>query len=480
MSAFQLYLEDIDVSDYVHFNSITEFEQKAEANSIWDFYTDSLDITFDNSIFEITNASADALENFLNKKIQLKYYGNTVLNGIVSEVSYDYTDEAVEVSADSNGKVFINFTIPSASVILKNQNPAGDSVEEISNRIISYVQNQIAEQDLPLTIPGTKIINLETFFPLRTINPGTDIITDFSANASNFINYELDPPAGFAIVLTRNDLYGAYRSNSNNKYYLLYLKQIDPSIFNYNWLIFFAEVGASGFQGEGNWSLTNQNPIGNNFPGYHIPNQNIDPAVVNALKSYLNEENLDIWAKWKFSNSIYYIYINYDNQFQLYRLTVSINNGFIYNYSRDASLGSVMKDIALLTNSICNWNVDGELVFSSRENSFSSILINSEPVELYVEIENKTGEQFEIPAAFADYLTEQSKNDIADFYSGYLQGKFKNFRIVLEQDAIPASKYPLLLKEIQIPVNSTYVNAGIIKQVNFREDLIELKTEVKL
>jgi len=149
--AFKLFIGTVEVSRYVHSDSLEEYNQKVEGDEIWSYYLDNLSFSLDKSVCdEFADIDVDNTHLFYNKTVELYYYGNLVFGGVItSKIGYDYRD-TIDIEAASYGRIVADLEI---STKLENFDVSrGDNLRGCIYQYLFRVNELLTEQNYPFTI----------------------------------------------------------------------------------------------------------------------------------------------------------------------------------------------------------------------------------------------------------------------------------------------------------------------------------------
>ena len=464
MGVFSLQIEGKTVNRFIDQDSLNEFSQITEGNSIWDYRVDSLNIEFDVSILKEFDLDENSLHQLWKKPVKLYYYEIPVLNGVIEEIRYNFINENIEIEIYSWGKVVAKLDIekifPTDSVL--NQWKPQD-VNTILRRFVKYCNSALEANDYDYSFSSTIFLKDYDFPFLKTFNW-----------------YLLKKPKliiqnGNNIICSKWDkIY-----SKGNQHYLL--SEIELIVFN---LIVLAQI-------DSDFKITGYELLSiNNYDSYLYENgyelkKFEDEGILRYIRNIFNDNSITIDNGYaKFGDTYYFIMknpIEYQNYpllgFDILRIEEIEEDKFICNYEEGTNLGQIWKDISIMKNALSFFNVRGVFNFQNRIANLNKLSAKT-PYDVDIEVIDRTFDKIELSENF--FISDNTKNAIINYYEDFLKGKFIKYKMIFDRYEFGANEYPLILKSIPVYIKNKPVDAGIIKEVIFKEEEIEIISEAKI
>lgn len=439
MNAFTLYIDGANINNYVDSASFDSFKSQVEGESIWDFRTDSISFEMDKSYLDDNDILVSKTERMYKKLVVLHYYGQKVFTGAIEEVDYDFDTETLTIEVNSIGKIVSEVTVGSFSTLNVNH-----TLSFMSSHLCA-IANDYLENIYPLKMNCFPILDVVDFPFYRSINV-TEIDLYFD-------------PVGWPLI-RMGYCQGLFYDAQENKYYLKFMRLSETM-----W-IYYLPVLENGVDFDNIISLTEEQ-------GFEkMDSEPIDDSgIIQYIKKiYTKGKDFTFKGTAKFNN-IYYSLIKIGVKLPvIIKIEINPEDKYAHTYN-NSTIGNILKDIAIMTNSIVWIGPDCNLYFQSRDG-----IANYEKKN----VQNLNGKLIqhggvELPEAFI--MADDVETALIDYYDSFLAGQFKRYNARFEHDEFEGD-YPLLLKNLHVTYNN--LNLGLIRSVTYKEDLIEIETEKKI
>ncbi|MCD4692649.1 MAG: hypothetical protein K8R79_07035 [Calditrichales bacterium] len=428
-----------DISEYIHFDSLKDFEQIAEGEGMWVFRVDNIDLDIDISFLDSLNLAKNNIQGLINKQVQVYYYGKLVFNGLIQEVNYDYFDEDLKLGLDSYAKIISNLSV---NYFYTSHYAYGDELDWVIWMLTAKIRTAMKKQNYEY-VEITRNIDVQDYEFMRSVRIETELFPS---------------PKTLPTFYGGTGLYsfeGVYSYN-NNYYYSWRNSTLSPQIW------------VQKLKSDGTLSAVEACPT--DFLGDRIiPMEFGDDKGLEALiKHRLGRTTLNYKCQIKLSDIFYFAIING----LILRIYIDTVDKFIYEYGKEIKIGQILKDFAVVTNSIVH--IDSNLCINYQSRDGRTGLSAKTPVSMEYETETKVGEKLELPVEII--LLDQVREDIINYYDEYLNGNFYKYKTQYDREDFTDAEFPLMLKEVKRVENSL----GIVKKVKYMEDLIEIESERRL
>ncbi len=451
MSCFEVHIDWKDVSSYVIYDSLPSIKLQCEGQSIWDYRTNTVSVSMKDQVFPVLNVSPDKIEQLHNKRMEIKYYGNTIFGGAVETVSYDYKSKILTIHAGDVLRAISQLPPYLIGEVreFKTQNVrTGDTPYEMMDRLFN-------NQKLNLDQSGFDF-NMERYI----------------VDLSDFTDYR---SYVYQLMTFRDNIYGVfaltYATNT-----LIYIPES---------IVSKTPTGCFGYV-VSNDQILNQNALPVFFQGdnYVIPKTELNDDIVCLLKENTGADDISELNITSAIRRPYGTYITFTKgtQFYIVVITESSIDRFIYNYDEKATSGDVLRDLAMLTNGIVAFNpgmqgrFQGILTLQSRDRGTYLADVNPEYVlDFSVETIKNDIDDLELPDNYI--IPPQVRQSIVNNYRDMLNGVFKRSTIsVIWNKLLNTSgklELNLMLKRINVPG----YGGGLIKEATYYPAYIEIVAE---
>jgi hypothetical protein len=481
MPAFSLFISgNIDVSKYVDASSLEEYSQKIEGDGMWDYRLDDLSVSLDKSFLDDFSVKTTELYRIRKWNAYLEYYGKKVFDGVIEEAEYDFNNETVDLGIWGWGKVIADFPVSFIQAQGEQEDITVGYGDGELNSIIS-----VGESPLNIANKLVKGKSVGSWFTLRRLDsPIKQGI--ISGSYSHSPNYKIDMdvkdfPAFKSLVVEDFDTTVlSFEIFDSWKSLLGIYKCIDSDHANYG--RYFGRWWASGtdtlnddyileLKSDGFVDPTNLLLIDDLILNYERAEDEFSSAITTQFERYHNLSNPTYKGKVEFGNDVYWLSAG---QF-LTKITISDEDRFWYRYENE-DVATIQKDIAILTNSL-TWIQDQIIYF--RKRNPTQIFQNKKVLECNYEMIIKN-EDLPLTDSVTKYLADNVLAEIDDFYNKYMAGTFHKYSLVMDKDEFDEDDYPLIAKNLEIILDGEKEKVGTIKEVTYKEDVIELTTELKV
>ena len=440
MSAFKLFIGNVEVSRYVHSDTLEEYVQTVEGDEIWSYYLDNLSFSLDKSVCDLfADVDVDNTHLFNNKTVELYYYGNLVFGGVIgSKIGFDYRD-TIDIEAASYGRIVADLEISQ----FRN---FGNVLRDVIYRYLYTVNTLLTEQNYPFILYNNYFenpINITEFFSLKSFTIST-VVTPFLGGAQIM---QKSPggggegiPMGYYVFSTSgwlNDISIGYR------------------------------LTETGIKETETISVNNEDRV-----YYRIINEIEDTSVINHLKNVYGEGGGLFSNSAVISNSFYVI----RSGGYLIKIIKVKNDKYVFDYKNVISK-DIQKDFGIVTNSITWVGVDKKMYFQNRD-GISGLSVKN-VYDMTSETLVKTSE-LSVSDGLWKHILDDIKDDIHTYYSDYFLGTFIKYKLLISRKEFTEDEYPLKAKRLKVWQNNKIVDCGIIKEATFRENTIEIVAERRI
>jgi hypothetical protein len=451
---FNLTIGGIDVSQYIDNEDLTEISQVAE-DGIWNYKVDSVSVILDKTVLDVFGLDEFTIEGLYKKLVNLQYYGNDILGGIVGEVSYNFDDEELDIEIYSYGKVVNEIDIPG---VFENFWPGGDEFHLIIHSFLWKINDQLEALDYPFKLfnqVDNNPINRIDFPFFRSLNSETLRIRDFA-------NIAVGNPRG---------VYQRYDRLNN--------------IFYDEFYVFYSRIGGnSGYVGyrltedgidvNDDRTLTGQNATLAFLLYYRLAEEWEDDSGIEdyLLATYQFDKSSPTFRGKAKVGEVYYTVVEGD----LFRIFHEQTDDFIFKYE-DENAGQIQKDFAILTNSITWIGPDRKMYYQLRTGG-TGIKNPKNAISLEYEMVDEKDNLLEFPEGII--ISDVVKGDLNDYYQDYLRGIFHVYTSEIDVGEFDSSEFPLILKNLKVKARGKSVDLGVIVSIDYAEDTLEIESQKRI
>jgi len=158
------------------------------------------------------------------------------------------------------------------------------------------------------------------------------------------------------------------------------------------------------------------------------------------------------------------------NTYSLHYWVPTNDDTYSFIYKPDADYGTMLSDLAKMTNSILWVGSDSKIYLQKRDGIEGLPIVK--PISVKSKIIHKTN-VFEIPSAYK--VLENSKDAIVEYFNTFLLGSFYKNSAEIDRRKFDSSDYPLMLKSLEL----TTGNGGALKSVSYKKHTIETESEYR-
>jgi len=518
MGAFRLQIQPadtlLDFSESVPMDAMPGVNLRSEGEMLWDFRADSITIEATRRFLDITGKQPSTLHELRKKNVEIHYYGTRVFVGAVEEIEYNYDTRRTAIRVDSAGLIVSRIQVEEFSTV-QNTMVAPLTNEQILEQIQTLANQALEEKEYDFRVTGY-----------------SDDASNFAANTTivwaNAGLFNLEP------LLDRYQLQAIAQQDDNETPFLLFSRQepvtVDGGIYVPNATVYYRapfdgsiesdlednleRIGsdASATTSSGDdfveaWAYLNGQwveDLGNGQINIHdmestgqsagIANRyryypsgypyTMDPAnPIHLITSFLIQTygaSGDFRGGVSIGDRVYFDGTGSEHESvpgtpghrTIYGVELTEDDRHNYHYASGTTLGQVMKDLAIMTDSMVGFRYD-EGVIVYLEGRDSGPEITTGPLRrLRAVSRNQEEYEFEIPAAYADYVHSFNRQQIADYYEA-----IKNGGSVLFEGEIPiaALEFTPLLPghKIITPAGSL----GKARDIELKERTVTFKAE---
>ena len=166
MNAFTIFVNSVNVNKYVDAESFDGFRSRAEGESIWDFFSDSISFELDRSWLDDSAVPVTNIESIQKYLVELHYYGIKVFTGSVTSADYDHFTETLTIDADSIFKIVCGISVSSWSSSGENHD-----LRRIAKGVVNNAYIYLLENDYPFQVSFFPLIDVVDFSFYRSLIP---------------------------------------------------------------------------------------------------------------------------------------------------------------------------------------------------------------------------------------------------------------------------------------------------------------------
>ena len=518
MTFFQVFISAYNVSDLVSQDSLEEFVTQAEGDSIWDYRSDTIQIQFQRNLFAQLGISSIA--ELRKKTVEIYDASTKIFYGAIIESSYDYKSKIINCEIASigwivsklnagydypeyylRGSKFINTKDRYFRALISTS--GGNTLQEIAERQVNIQNYNLARAGYDLKIKGSLVNNLDISFYksfIESTNPFP--LTQTVGMGTGSVNQEREIPLAYFVY--RDSIQG---NNVLRHYYALY--RIDA----YYYLAWEIENGSlkqfpvySAAPRGDNFMLNSQTRDSNNNMIYWetaVVNDYGKKSVIDRQINYAligeeslsdnSEQYIEYYGVIKIGTKIIAIIelkkvkrsdltgrgktvfdIQNTGVSPVVAYEISDLDVFLFEY-KNATCGKVLKDFAILTDTIVYFTPEGSLVFQNRLASEQVSLSSSSLLKYTEHTIDYSNISFEMPEnIYVDKVLNLSGQYKAYYKELISEGDYIKTIIETPKYLFPF-KSPMLG---QLMIDEK--DCGIIKKMRYTKNTIELTTEKRL
>jgi hypothetical protein len=447
MSPFEFSIAGKSLNRYIGQGDLDVIEQKAEGESLWDYRLDSVSVAMDKSALAEFGLTDLDIYDLNGLDALIKYYGSEVLAGQVESAEIDLNNDELKIDIASYAKIIASQKIIE-SPMTRNIDPLGESLGVAIIRALLLVTPGLIQRGVyPHPAP---VIDVDDFEFMRSVEI-TEIILP-----KKIKNYR-----GEDVKITYIGIY--HKIRHPDVHYLVGMTSNDGLNPVYN----FFHIHSGGVNSA-------PNIIGGSVDTaiYAKSSQMDDSHLLAVVKNKYDWGSPDLDSTCKINDLLYYMFIND----KLLRLDIDQLDRFVYDYT-GGDFGQLLRDFAIASNSMVWIGNDKKIYYQSRFRSRSVLSIKT-PLAFKKSVADHRNEVFELPEAHS--MLNIVKSDLANYYSTFLDGNFARYETTFRREEFPAADFPLIFKNLSVTLRGKIEDCGIIKQVKFREDIIEIESERRL
>ena len=425
---------------YLDAGSLPGYASRAEGDSLWDFRLDALDVELDMSVLPVLGCDVYTVGTLEKSASDLYDDDRKIFGGAVTHVAYDYNTETLSLSLGSYGKIV-------SDIEMTNFKGTDAPMAGIIGGWMLAVNQALGDWPFRLSVP---YVDVEDFIFYRSLQ-----VSSTQPGPRNFSPYTgVDNIKGLVVNRKSGPYYG--------QYFLQY--GIDPSVANAVFLVPVDENGADDTRYyTAGTSLLEYDPDLANDP---VPNGLLE--TINAAENF----SYPIYSgQAKIREGLYYLYATDGANRYLIRAEMKDDDRYSYNYEA-ARAGEVLRDIAMMTNSVAWIGPDGGVYLQGRNGRGALPVVSAREMSgEYIQRDDT----FSVPEAF--FVVDSVRENLESYYRSYINGRFYRARVTVDNDAFDVSEYPLMLKNLKVNILGRTVDAGIIRAVEHGENGMIIETE---
>lgn len=456
---FSLRINKKTVDSYVQSESFNSIKIQCESKSIWDFVTDSFDITLDISVLSFLSLSKKNYHLMRKLSAELFYYNKLIFGGIVGGIEHDEDEEELNIEFYSYGRVIKDIVIEYNSSFLVMY---GYTPQNIITNIVDFANRYLKKT--------------ENNYPFSIDHISVDIIDfPFYKSLESFFAKEFYDFIGTSYFNWRNLFIGIYYRSGVYYYAFHQPDPYSPNEPSGNYLLYpFNKITLeferlyvthiySSLKG---FHSGNIEPV---FDKYNNPDEdNLPSGVVDIIRADSgNVISVCPDGQGGYYAAILHGYRSDDVIITIKHYRLSDEDVYWAKYKTGVRIGEMLKDLAIMTNSIVWVGPNATIYLQHREGREDLAAVNA--INFSSEITTRDPD-FKLPEAYL--VKEDVKNDIINFLNDYISGDFYLSKALVFKDEI-SSTDPIMLKNLPVKPG---LQKGTIESVNYNEDVLEIET----
>lgn len=448
---FSLRINSLNVNQFVRADEFDGYQQKCEAESIWDFVTDDVTISLDKSALPALGYDENNYHLMEKLPAELYYFGQRVFGGIVGDAAFNKNDSSLELELWSYGRVAKGISFD----LLLN----GFSAQGIAEKIVAHTNFWLTNNNFPFTLDN---ISLDTIdFPFYQ-SLGRVYTNEYGDQEGTFQDYTI-----------RTFFKGIY--TRSGKFYLVF----DAGFNSSNWLLYKYDINTRQVDdlpiqktSLKKYKTGNIEPIFEDVNGFRVPDENNLPeGVVDILRSDIGRlMSVVPDGSGGYLAAAWGLYVS-EAPLRVVRYEVTDADVYWLEY-KNGKVGDMLRDLAIMTNSRVWVGPDTTVYFQKREGVAD---LDAVDILSYKSSIVKHDNEFKIPDAYN--VLEHVKDDVAEYFNDYLAGKFYRITTTVFKDQIAGTDYPIMLKALPIKPG---LSKGEIKAVKYKQHTLEIETEMRV
>ena len=459
---FSLRIDNKTVDRFVEADNFGGYKMQCESESIWDFWTDNIDISLDVSVLDFLGYDESNYHNMEKLPAELRYYGRRVFGGVIGDLSFSKDDQSLELELHSYGRVIkgINFSMTRY----------GFTAQKIAERILLHVNGWLTLNGYPFTLDNLQmdIIDFPFYHSLKRA-----LTVDY--NNSRTANYT----GSLGLYIRGAQAYIVYPTANGQQYraHPIETATLKFSLANYITLSNLKDY-VTGIE---NYTTDEDDADG------RAKEQAKFDAVYNIIQADSDNADQDSGFGYKLhsvirdplNNTGYlaeFVRIYGNGQFadiKLVRYAVSNDDVFFCKYT-NGKAGDMLRDLAIMTNSYVWIGPDTTVYFQTREYGISELpAVN--PINYSTSIIRRDND-FEIPEAYL--VLDDVKDSVTDYFNSFLAGDFYGVKTSFFKEEIGNGNFAFMLLR-DLPVKPS-LQKGLVKSADFIEDIIEIESEFRV
>jgi hypothetical protein len=429
----RIHVDNIDISKTVL--EVGDFVCESETRNIWEYRLDVYNFTAHIDLLTLLNLTTANYYNLIKKNVKVYHRNVLLFSGSIASVKYSFLKKSLDINCDSLGLMAVKmlaypdsgtdkFFATSGSLY------HGDSLQRILAKLTSNINYNLLALGYDFFLTGfeTNVLDFPIYqslvlSPIRIYNGANMVFRG--------IYFRKDYSDPYLLFTLKNiaDTYGEDPYERSNSVAIS---------FNYATISFITgtTLETSTAPGIERFRLF-FNPSDNKY--YHLlidgqlgevaffrKNSTMDSYYLKRAES-LYGENLRIMGFVSFpENSIYpetsYLAINNldDDRYYVIRYTKNKDEKFDYSYDEGITAGVVLKDFAILTDSIFWISPHGKIIYQNRkEHTSQQIDISSSDLSDY-QSENVSYDTTSVPLPDEVILGDEMREELLSYYQAAL------------------------------------------------------------
>lgn len=476
---FVIEIDGINVSETVL--ELNDIICEAETNNIWDYMLDTFRFVSHINILSKFGLTTEKYYQLEKRKIQVYYNNILFFSGAITHIYYSFVNEEVEIKSDSIGLLASN-TPPchyneKHNRIFRTSGSFyyGDTLEQIISKIVSIVNYNLGNQGYSSLLTGLSINTID-FTEFMSLNWNPIRIYD-GIRKYQGVFWRIGYPNPYLLFSTE------LATMTNN----VALLEIKNSSMDF--------VTGMEIENPNNPNVTNLRLYFENNKAYEVDiTGRIGNLVLYRAQDSLPQEYLDrisfVFSDYNNTGAVYindpdpgypeagYLSIqlnNTDEANYLIRFVRSAEDRFDYNYDDTVSMGKILRDFAILTDSIIWISPDGKIHYQNRiEHNTKTINIESHQlITFYSETTTHSNNQIDLPKEVT--IGDEVRLEIIDHYSRILNNRIVRYYYSCPFEAI--NQNPMMAQVI----TDDFGDLGIVKRCVLKNDgIVEIMSEKRV
>ncbi len=488
MQAYQLYISTTlpgfrlmwDVSEYVDAENFSGYEETAEGDSIFEFWTSSLEASLSIDALNVLLINPSHFWDLKGKEVYLYYYGIKVFGGEVSEIDTDRNDKRVNITASSYGQIIkdmiYNFGYNRENVdapYIYMDKASGANPKRVAEIMREKINYQLGENhDNREWSLDESDVDVEDFPFYKSLSrlPG----------GGHSMLYPIARRSSSTFQTSSDSLHAIAQRKGSGTWAIFRLPTGGTGFFPFNFVSYrftpadgwisdsevftkttvnfqFSQPSAAGVEIMRQWWLS-INTWEDGWNHYYLLKAMVDPDNPNGAIG-LFERRKDVSAAQK--------------RIYSYKFGIGQNDVFTYHYKQPEPFGKKLKDLAIVTNSIIYIGADKKIHVKTRQENSPLPTVVADTIRLsYEELENT----YEFPDAYV--MEPWVKTALSHFFDQFFTGVFITAEMEVGRRNFQNSDFPLMLRTL--PVGGNPGTGGNIKEIGYEKNILQIKSRIQI